>query len=193
MYIQSNYISNERAVTGRKRTRRVSRHGVLVLEMLIALFISLLTGAALLVLTQLTMTERATTMGPANSDAEANLQLTKVSDSIRAAQSYGSGSNEVCFTAATASDITCYSDSTGNTLRTWLDTSVSPAVLKQTQTTSGVSTTSVLLSGVTALQFTYYKQASSTYNAPLSGWVTTTSPTAPTSAELLQLGAAKLR
>jgi hypothetical protein len=185
--------SNRHFYSQRRSTSyRRSGHGALVLETLVSLFVGLLTGAALLILVQLTMTQRSTTMGPANSDAEDRLQLEKVSDSLRDAQSYLSGSNKVCFSAAAASDITIYSDTTGDTLRTWLDTTVSPAALKQTQTTSGVATTTVLLSGVSALQFTYYKEAAVDYNAPLSGWVTTTSPSAPTSAELPQLGAVQI-
>ncbi len=81
------------------------------------------------------MTERATTMGPANTDAEAQLQLTKVSDSICDAQSYLSGTNKVAVSAATSSSITCYSDTSGNTLRNvaYRCSSSSPAALEQTQ------------------------------------------------------------
>lgn len=179
-------------VARRNRSVRSASHGALVLETLIALFVGLLTGAALLVLVQLTMTARASSMGVANSDAEARLELNKISDSLRTAQSYVSGSNKVCFSAAVASDVTTYTSSTGDKLRIWLDTTVSPNALKQTQTTSGVAATTTLLSGVTALQLTYYKETSVGYNAALNGWVTTASPSAPTAAELPQLGAVKI-
>lgn len=170
----------------------LTSHGAMVVEMLIALFIAALTGSALLVLVDLTMTSRSTTMGPANSDAEATLELSKIADSLRTAQSYVSGSNKVCFSAAAASDITVYTSSTGDKLRIWLNTTVSPAALTQKQTISGVSTTTTLLTGVTSLQLTYYKEAAVGYNAALSGWQTTTNPSAPTAAELPQLGAVQI-
>jgi hypothetical protein len=174
-----------------RRLRRV-KHGALMIEIIVALGMSLLTGAAMLSLMQLTMTSRTATMNPANADLEARVQLDLISDTIRKSQCNISGSNWVCLTAGAASDITCYSDTTGDTLRLWLNTSSSPYVLQQTQTTSGIGVTSNILSGVTALQFTYYIQSSSSYNASLLNWQTTANPNAPTAAEMPKLGAIKI-
>ena len=115
MRFNHSFKSEVKARLNRRNRLHKASHGALVLETLVSLFVGLLTGAGLLVLVQLTMTQRSTTMGAANSDAEARLELEKVADSLCDAQSYVSGSNKVCFSAAAASDITCYSDTTGDT------------------------------------------------------------------------------
>ncbi|HLV78834.1 MAG TPA: hypothetical protein VKT32_01095, partial [Chthonomonadaceae bacterium] len=51
------------------------------------------------------------------------------------------------------------------------------------------TTTTTLLSGVTALQFTYYTDSGAGYSAPSSSWATTTNPNAPTSSEMPNVGA----
>ena len=179
-------------VNGRGAAKRRRNHGALLLESLIGLFVGLLTGSALLMLLQLTMTVRTDTKADVNSDEEARAQLETISDRLRNAQSVVNGSNMVCFSAAATSDITCYTDAAGDTLRIWLNTSVSPAALMETQTTAGVGTTTTLFTGVTSLQFYYYAQSTSAYNSPLLSWLTTLNPLLPTLAEIPTLGAVRI-
>jgi hypothetical protein len=186
------YVEQSFPVQRRWRAKRSRSHGALLVETLIGLFVGLLTGAALLALLQISMTSRSASMGVVNSDEEARAQLETISDRLRNSQSVVSGSTQACFSAASTSDITCYTDSSGDTLRIWLDTTVSPAALKQTQTTSGVATTTTLYTGVTSLQFYYYAQASSAYNSPLTSWLSTLNPLLPTLAEIPTLGAVKI-
>jgi hypothetical protein len=174
------------------RRNRTSRSAMILLETLCALLIGLLTGAALLSVLQLTMTVRTSTMGPDAADTESRRQLDLLSDRLRNAQSMTSGTSKVVFTAASASDLTIYSDTSGSTLRLWLNTSVSPAALEQTTTISGTATTTVILSGVSALQFTYYEQPSTSYTAASSTWTTTANPNAPASTELPNIGAVQI-
>lgn len=180
-----------------RRNRRApggdaARSGMILIETLCALLIGLLTGAALLSLMQLTMSVRTTTMGPSIADTEARRQVDTISDKIRNAQSMTVGSVKQVFTAATSSSLTVYSDTAGSTLQLWLDTSVSPAALKQTTVISGVTTTTVVLSGVTALQYTYYEQPSSSYSAASATWTTTANPNVPTSAEWPKIGSVRI-
>jgi len=176
-----------------RRTRKphgaASRPAMILIETLCALLMGLFTGAALLAVIQITLTVRTTNMGPASSDTETRRQVDEVCDQLRNAQSNTVGSTQQAISAATATSVTFYSDTSGDTTQLWLNTSVNPAALEQTTTVSGVQTTTVLLSGVTALQFTYYEQPSTLYTAPSSSWTTTVNPNAPVAAELPNIGA----
>jgi hypothetical protein len=176
-----------------RRTRRVcgtnAQPAMILIETLCALLMGLFTGAALLAVIQITMTARSSTMGPSESDTETRRQLDEMCDQFRSAQPNTVGSNMQVFSAASASSLTYYSNTSGNTTQFWLNTAVSPAALEQTTIVSGVSTTTVLLSGVTALQFTYYEQPSLLYTAASSTWTTTANPNAPSAAELPKIGA----
>ncbi len=163
--------------------KRGRNRGSLLIETLCALLIGLLTGAALLSLMQLTMNVRSSTSGPGGADAEARTQLDKLCDRLRNSQSNVVGSAKQVFSAAATSDLTMYSDTSGSTLRLWLDTSSSPYVLKQTTVVAGTTTTTTILSGVTALQFSYYQQTSASYNAASGSYVSTSNSHSPTTAE----------
>jgi hypothetical protein len=165
---------------------------MILIETLCALLMGLLTGAALLSVIQITLSVRTTTMGPSESDTETRRQTDLMCDHIRNAQSNTVGSVQQAITAASATSVTFYSDTSGNTNQFWLNTSVSPAALEQTSIVSGVTTTTVLLSGVTALQFTYYEQPTTQYTAASSTWTTTANPNAPVASELPNIGAITL-
>jgi hypothetical protein len=162
---------------------------MILIETLCALLMGLFTGAALLAVIQITISVRSTNMGPSESFTETRRQLDEMCDQMRSAQSNTVGSVQQVFSAASASSLTYYNDTTGDTTQFWLNTSVSPSALEETTVISGVSTTTVLLSGVTALQFTYYKQPSTLYTAPSSTWTTTVLPNAPATSELPNIGA----
>lgn len=169
--------------------RRYRRHrGALLIELLVAGILSLLVGAGLVMSLQTTYSSRNTIGSQTLTYAGTRQVIDTLADKLRNAQSYASTSHSV-LSAATASDITIYSDTTGNTTRYWLDTSVSPAALKTTVTTGGLATTTTLLSGVSSLQFTYYKNTAASYASPTGYWVTTTNPNAPTDGEKPNVGA----
>ena len=175
-----------------RRTRRAGRttprRGMILIETLCALLMGLFTGAALLAVIQITISVRSTTMGPSESDTETRRQLDEMCDKLRSAQPITVGSGLQVFSATASSSVTIYTDTSGSTTRFWLNTAVSPAALEQTTVVSGVSTTTVLLSGVTALQFTYYEQPSTLYTAPSATWTTTANPNAPVAAEMPKIG-----
>jgi hypothetical protein len=162
---------------------------MILIETLCALLMGLLTGAALLAVIQVTMMVRTTNMGPSEADTETRRQVDEMCDRLRSAQPNTVGSTTPVFTAASTSSVTIYSDTSGDTMQFWLNTAASPAELEETTVVSGVSTTTVLLTGVTALQFTYYEQPSLLYTAASSTWTTTANPNAPVAAELPKIGA----
>ncbi len=165
----------------------------MIIETLVALLLGLLTGCAILAMLQLTMSSRSATMSVANTDEMARAQLDRLADKLRNAQSVINGTSNAVLAAAGSSDVTAYISTTGDTLRLWLDTTVTPYVLKQTQVVGGVSTTTAVLSGVTVVTYAYYVQATSTYNAPLLSWLTSLVPGAPTQSEIPTLGACKIQ
>ena len=169
-----------------------SRRGALLIDILIALVLSLIVGAALATLINITYYVSRTLTGQNSADTRARNQVDTLADQLRNAQSMTSGSVKKVFSAAAASDLTCYLNSTGDTQRFWLDTTTTPPTFKRSQTLSGVKTTTVLLSSVSALQFTYYQQAQANYTAASSAWSATASPHAPTAAELPNIGAVSI-
>jgi type II secretory pathway component PulJ len=162
--------------------------GSLLLEMCIAVGLMALVGAGLASLLRNTYRMSEFTLNQNSSSAEARTQMDMLADQLRNAQSYTSGTVKKVFASASNSDMTIYLNSTGDTARYWLDTSVSPAAFKQSKTVSGVTTTTTLLTGMSSLQFTYYQQASSSYTAASSGWTTTLDSHNPTSLELPKIG-----
>lgn len=169
--------------------RHKRRHrGSLVIELLVAGIMSCLIGAALIMQLETTYNSRSTISGQNITYAGARAVLDTLADRLRNAQQLGSGSYPVMLSAA-ASDITIYTNSTGDTARYWRDTTASPAALKWKNTVSGVSTTTTVLSGVTALTFTYYVSSGGSYNNGSGSWQTTASPNAPTVAEIPNVGA----
>ena len=101
-----------------------------------ASLMGLFTGAALLAVIQITITVRSTNMGPNESDTETRRQLDEICDRLRSAQANTVGSGKQVFSAATASSLTYYTDSSGDTVMYWLNTSVSPEALEQTTVVS---------------------------------------------------------
>jgi|SRR5579884_1400186 len=166
-----------------------SRRGSLLIELLVGSFIALLIGAAVAIELQTSYSSRNVIMGQNMTYAGARQVIDTLANRLRNAQQYQSGSSYVVLSAASASDITIYTDSAGDTCRYWQDSSVSPPVLKMTTTTGGTATTTQLMSGLSSLTFTYYKSSSGTYNGTSSNWVTTTNPNAPTSSEMPNVAA----
>jgi hypothetical protein len=162
------------------------------METLIASLLSLLMGAALLVLVQGTYSSRSVITGENNVNAGAREVMDLLADHIRNAQLYNNGSNYVVFSAASSNSLTCYTNTTGDTIRYWLDTSASPYVLKQTQTVGGVATTTTILSGVQSLTYTYYVDNGTNYTAATSSWATTTIPSNPLSTEIPNVSAVSI-
>lgn len=160
--------------------------GMILIELLMASLAALVLGTALLAMIQADVMGVSTVQGQSIADAQARQPLDILADNIRAAYPYGS-TTPSCLEAASSNSIYCYTDASGDYVRYWLDTTVSPAALKKTVGT----TTTVLISGVQSLQFTYYVSGGA--YTPVSGsWVTTASPNAPTSGELPNIAAVKI-
>lgn len=170
-----------------RRNRR--RRGILVIELLIAGFLALLVGSATLMLVQSTYNSRSVLSGQNLTYAGSRQVMDTLADKLRNAQQYQVGGSYRVLSAASGSDITICSDTSGGTTRFWQDTTVSPAALKMTVTSGGTATTSTLLSGVTSLQFTYYMSSGANYATPSGNWTTTANPNAPTDGEKPAVGA----
>ena len=166
-----------------------SHRGTLLVELLVGSIVAMFIGAAVAIQVQTSYSSQNIITGQNMTYAGARQVIDTLANHLRNAQQYQSGSSYVVLSAASASDITIYTDAAGDTCRYWRDTSVSPAALKMTTTTNGTATTTLLMPGVTSLTFTYYKSAGGTYNGGSSNCVTTTNPNAPTAAEMPSLGA----
>lgn len=139
------------------------------LDLLIGLVLALLTGAAVLMLQQATYTGQSALLGMNYASTSSRRLLDSISDTLRNAPALQSGGSYSALTAASASDVTCYSAS--GTSRFWLDRSVTPAVLRETKTDSnGVATTIPLVAQAQALQLTYYVPAGGLYTNSLASW-----------------------
>ena len=158
---------------------RQNRHraGVLV-EVLVSSLVALFVGAGLVQLVQVDGVSTSLALGQNNADSQTRLPLDVLVDNIRRAYPYKSATPS-CVEAAGATTIAVYTDSAGNYVTYSLDTSTSPATLKRTK--AGVST--VIVTGVTSLQFTYYTSAG-LYTTTGNSWVTTVNPNSPTATEL---------
>ena len=173
----------------RKGRRSRSSAGSLLIELLVGSIIALFIGAAIAIEIQTSYDSQAVITGENMTYAGARQVIDTLANRLRNAQQYQSGSTYQVLSAATASDITLYSDAAGDTVRYWLDTTVTPNALRMTTTTGGTATTTTLIPNVSSLTFTYYKSSASTYNGASSNFVTTTNANAPTSAEMPQLSA----
>jgi len=185
--------SSDKAEAGRG-VRRPGRHtagsivarrrrGRTLVEALIASLLSLFIGSALLMLIQSTMTARVSILDGGAAGRDLRTVLDTLENNLRNAQMVsGTGA----FSSATANSVTCYTDTTGTaTARYWLDTSSSPYSFKQTVG----GTTTVLLTDVQSITFTYYTSSSSNYTSPSSQWSTTANANAPTTTEISNIGA----
>ncbi len=173
-------------------SQRVGRHGATLMETLVAGLIALIVGGGMAALVQTTLTSRGAIAGQNNAYAGARKAMDTLLDNLRSAQPMLIQSNPALYSAlaaAGASSVTCYTSSTGDTLRLWLDTTTNPAALKETRTVNGSATTTTVLTGVQSLQLTYYVVAGSAYTAASASWTTTASPSAPTSVERPNIGA----
>ncbi len=154
---------------------------MIFLDLLVGLLMALLTGAAILMLQQATYTGQSALLGMNYASTSSRQVLDSMSDTLRNAPALLSGGSYSALTAASASDVTCYS-ATG-TSRFWLDGSVTPAVLRETKTDSnGVATTIPLVAVAQTLQLTYYVPAGGTYTNSLASWSLCTDPNAQLSA-----------
>jgi len=169
-----------------KRLYRGSRpwqSGRTLLEALIAALLALLIGSALLVLMQSTITARGTILDENTSMRDARTTLDTLADNLRNAQMVGVLG---VFSAASSNSITCYTNMAGTTTsRYWLDTTTTPYSFKQT--VAGVTT--VLLTDVQSVQFTYYVDPSPTAYTSPTLFATSANPNAPTAAEIPNIGA----
>ena len=168
----------------RRRTARL-RSGRTLIEALIAALLSLFVGSALLMLIQSTMTARTTVLDGNAAMRDTRDCLDALENGIRNAQMVGTSG---VFSAATGSSITCYTNQAGTTTtRYWLDTTTTPYAFKQT--VAGVTT--VLLTDVQSITFTYYVNSSTNYTSA-GPWNTSASASAPTAAEIPNIGAVSI-
>jgi hypothetical protein len=165
-----------------RRSRRW-QSGRTLIEALIAALLALFIGSALLVLMQSTITARGTVLDENTSMRDARATLDMLADNLRNAQMVGVLG---VFSTATSNSITCYTNTAGTTTsRYWLDTTTTPYSFKQT--VAGVTT--VLLTDVQSVQFTYYVDPSATDYTSSTLFGTSTNPNAPTVAEIPNIGA----
>ena len=158
----------------------------MILELLVASLVALLIGAALLMQMQASYSARNVIQGENSASAGSRHSLDALCDSIRNAQSYQIQATPALYSslqAGSETGVTCYTDTLGGTTRYWLDTDANPPALKKT---TG-NTTTVLVSGLSALSFTYY--TSPVYTAAAVSWNATVLPHSPSAVELPLVGA----
>ena len=155
---------------------RVHR-GSAMLELMMSATLSLLIGAMLLMFVRVDMVARQMAQDQANNELSAWRPMHRLADNLRKAYPYGTGGATLF--AATASSVTIYTDSAGDTTRYWLDATQSPPVLNQTKG----NVTQMEANGLQTLTFTYYLATGNTM-AQGACWATTASPHAPTSTEM---------
>jgi type II secretory pathway pseudopilin PulG len=172
-----------------KRSRR--RCGATLMELVVSSLLMIILGIALATLLSTSYNSKDVVVGQNNAYAQARNVVDTLADHIRNAQRYTT--NNQVMSAAAAADITIYSDNTGgNTVEYKLDTTTSPKSLKMITVSGGTTTTTTLLSGMQSLQFTYYVGSGSAFYNASGSWTTTTSPNAPTAAELPNVGAIQI-
>jgi len=168
----------------------------MLVEILIGAILMLVVGTVLVGVITIAYDSQRTISGQNLADATARAAMDSLVDNLRTASADPAGSNSV-LSAAAINDITYYGEyyNTASppalvfyTVRYWVDSSVSPATLKQTVVENGVTTTTRIAQGVSSLTLTYYT-AGGAYNAPSASWVTTANPNSPTAAEMPSVGA----
>jgi hypothetical protein len=150
--------------------------------MLVGLLASFLVGAVLMSAMQSTVTARETVNEQNESQTNVRQPIDLMADHLRNAQ-LTTATPEKAVSAASATSVTYYTDSAGSQVTYFL----SGSNLMRTEGDATMSPSTVL-TGVTSLQFTYYKIA--TYNA--AGFAPCSSPSAPTTAELPRLSAVQI-
>ncbi|MCW5943379.1 MAG: hypothetical protein KIS66_14200 [Fimbriimonadaceae bacterium] len=161
---------------------KISRGGTLV-ELLVAAVISLLIGGVALYAYTDSNTMRDVAGRQNQTYAVARQTLDTIADHIRSAQVNAAASNRV-IKAADGSSITYYADP-GDGILVAVKYFRDGNTLKRSDP-SGVS---VVLLGISSLEFTYYKAA--TYTS--ATWSPTTNPSVPAIDELPSLVAVKIR
>ncbi len=175
------------------RSNRIGNapYGGTLIELLIGCLIALLTGAALVSLQQSSYVANSTVLGQNYANASSRRPLDVLGDTLRNAQAFGAGQGQV-IASASASDVTCYTTSSGSMSRIWLDTSAHTLRRQKTDSDGSAAAVETLVSNVQSLQITYYMPAGNTYNASVASWTTTADPNAPSGAELPGVGAVNI-
>lgn len=172
----------------RRRSQR-ARSGQNLVELLIGLLLALLTGAALFSLMSSNYASRSAITGQNNANASARQPLDTLADTLRNAQSFPVGAGYQALIEADASDVKCYilnPDKTPGTSRIWLDTSVTPHILRRIKNDGAAQT---LVIGLQSLRITYYTPAGNAYNAANAAWSECTDP----NSNLPNIGAANIQ
>lgn len=140
------------------RRRRPSGHTLI--EILVAGFIMTLLGLALWTLLRSTYNSQYEVLGQNSANTYARQAADELADNLRGAKA---------ITAATSTGVT-FTDNSGNTIQYWRDGgSLKKAV---TAPNASPSAGSAIVSGIDALNFTYWVNSSGT-------WSTSTSPSTP--------------
>jgi type II secretory pathway pseudopilin PulG len=161
------------------------RRGALIIELLVALIIGTIAAMMVISAIQMTFKSRDDILDQNTLYSMARTALDIPAERMRNAQA-NPGDFFSVFptdngTTVGASDLTIYTNSAGDTMRYWLDTNANPNALKQTATVGGTATTTTILSGVTALTFTYYVPGAGFYTPSVGNWATTADPNVATS------------
>lgn len=151
-------MKRQRRPNGLRGNRRT---GMTLIEMLVGALITTLLGAGLWTLVRSSYDSEALLLGQNSANTAARQAMDTLADKLRGAQPYASDGN-AAIKIANASDITCYTNSSGDTVRLWRDTTTTPATLKQAVTTGGTTTTT-LFSGLQSLAFTYWSWDGTTW------------------------------
>lgn len=175
------------------RSNRIGNapYGGTLIELLIGCLIALLTGAALVSLQQSSYVANSTVLGQNYANASSRRPLDVLGDTLRNAQAFGAGQGQV-IASASASDVTCYTTSSGSMSCIWLDTSAHTLRRQKTDSDGSAAAVETLVSNVQSLQITYYMPAGNTYNTSVANWTTTADPNAPSGAELPGVGAVNI-
>ena len=180
--------------------KNVNSRGMTLIELLIASLLALIVASGLLVLIQTTYTAQNTLFGQNATYSRVRLAIDRISDNVRSAQLYpnSSATGQAIQAAGIYNGLPylqVYTDSSGgNTTTYWLDTTATPITLKKElySTSTGSDTTYDMVYNVTALKYTFYIQAATTFNFSTVDWPTTADPQRPTSSEFPNIGAVKI-
>jgi type II secretory pathway pseudopilin PulG len=162
-----------------------------LIELLVAMLISALIGAAMTTLVQAACGGRATVLGEESALQAARLTLETLSDDLRNAQPYpgGTGGQYEVLQGACPSAFIIYLDGSGDTASYYIDGTQTPPALVVKRTISGTATVTTLVRGISLVSLTYYVSSGGAYNGASTSWTTTANPNAPTAAELPNIGA----
>jgi len=143
------------------RLRR-KRSGAILIEYLVAAMASILIGIALLALIQTTYSSQTIVMGQNMTFVTARQAVDVLADHIRNAQSYQTSTTPTYAAVSSGSltSITLYTDSTSGATETYTYDSTHKQL---TRTVS--STTTVVLTGLDDLQFTYHTANGTNYTS----------------------------